>query len=132
MIGAFGDVVFIATAETLRTFEDFSRKSSARWAKHEILLRKPKSQFLGPDLDTISFKMRFDVSYGVKPRDEMEKLLVMNRNGEVADLTIGGKSLGEGLWAITSLEQSWDHIDTNGNVLIATASIELEEYMIGL
>ncbi|MCZ8520120.1 MULTISPECIES: phage tail protein [Paenibacillus] len=129
MIGAFGDVVFFATLETQRTFTDFSRKSSARWAKHDVLLRKPLGQFTGPELDQVSFKMRFDVRYGVNPRAEMERLLVMQRDGRVADLTIGGKSLGMGQWVITSLDQSWDEIDNEGIVLVGTASISLEEYI---
>ncbi|WP_028551761.1 phage tail protein [Paenibacillus sp. UNC451MF] len=131
MIGSLGDVVFVATDDTIRTFTDFSRKSTARWGKHEVLGQKQKSQFLGPDLDTISFSMRFDVSYGMNPLQEMEILLEMNRSGQAVDLTIGGKSLGVGLWVITSLEQAWNVIDNQGNVLVGTATISLEEYIVG-
>ncbi|WP_217562799.1 phage tail protein [Paenibacillus sp. GbtcB18] len=129
MIGALGDIVFIATAETLRTFDEFKRSSASRWGKHEILGKKPKTQWVGPGLDTISFVMRFDVRYGVNPRKELDKLVATERSGKAMSLTIGGKGLGVGLWIITSLEQSWGTIDNQGNVLTATANISLEEYV---
>ncbi|GKS14796.1 hypothetical protein YDYSY3_57960 [Paenibacillus chitinolyticus] len=129
MIGALGDIVFIATAETLRTFDEFKRSSASRWGKHEILGKKPKTQWVGPGLDTISFSMRFDVRYGVNPRVELDKFVAIERDGKALPLTIGGKGLGVGLWIITSLEQSWGTIDNRGNVLTATANISLEEYV---
>lgn len=131
MIGALGDVVFIATASTLRTFQEFARKTAARWAKHDRIGLKPVSQFIGPDLDTITFTMRFDVRFGIDPRKELEALLDLSRTGKALDLTIGGKSLGEGLWVITSVEQSWDAVDNRGNVLVGSASVSLEEYIEG-
>lgn len=129
MIGSFGEVVYVATYETLRTFKDFNRKSAGRWAKHEVLGRKPVTQWLGPGLDTISFTMMFDVAYGINPRQEMEALLEIERTGTAQDLTIGGKSLGAGLWIITSLEQTWNVIDNQGNLLQGTVTISLEEYV---
>lgn len=129
MIGSLGSIVFIANAKTIRTFDGFSRKSSSRWAKHEILSQKPKSQFIGPGLDTISFTMRFDAAYGLNPRKEMDALVKLDRSGKALALTIGGKGIGTGLWVITSLEQSWQVVDAKGNVLVGTANISLEEYV---
>ncbi|MGG4447640.1 phage tail protein [Brevibacillus porteri] len=129
MIGSLGDVIFVATAETIRTLDEFVRKSAGRWAKHEVLGRKPLSQWIGPGLDTVSFTMRFDVFYGVNPRNEMNKLLELERSGKSLDLIIGGKAVGMDQWVITSLEQKWERIDSKGNVLAGTASLSLEEYM---
>ncbi|MEF3312607.1 phage tail protein [Paenibacillus sp. GYB004] len=130
MIGSFGPIVFIATADTIRTFDEFSRSSAGRWAKHEIIGRKPLTQFIGPGLDTISFSMRFDAQYGLNPRKEMDALIELERSGTAAALTIGGKGLGVGMWIITSLEQTYDHLDNLGNVLVGTANISLEEYVV--
>lgn len=129
MIGSFGDVVFIASANTIRTFSEFTRSSAGRWAKHEILGQKPKSQRVGPGLDTISFTMWFDAAYGLNPRKELDQLVIMERDGIAASLTVGGKGVGVDLWVITSLEQSWEQIDGKGNLLFATAKLMLEEYM---
>lgn len=129
MIGSFGDVVFIATPETIRTFTDLSRSSAGRWGKHEILGQKPISQFIGPGLDTITFNMRFDSRYGLNPRKELDALVGLERSGKAVALTIGGKGLGTGLWIITSLSQTWDVVDNNGNVVVGNASISIEEYV---
>lgn len=129
MIGSFGDVVFTTNPKTLRTFTDFNRSSQSRWASHDILGRKPKTQRIGPGLDTVSFTMWFDSRYGLDPRKELDTLVIMERDGIAASLTIGDKGLGVDLWIITSLEQTWDQIDSRGNILFATANLTLEEYM---
>ncbi|WP_068775782.1 phage tail protein [Paenibacillus sp. FJAT-26967] len=129
MIGSLGEMVFVANAETIRTFDDFKRSIAGRWAKHDILSKKPKSQRIGPGLDTISFTMRFDVRYGINPRKEMDRLVGLERDGKAMALTIGGKGVGVGLWIITSIEQPWEIIDNQGNVLKASVNISLEEYV---
>lgn len=112
----------------IRTLHDFTRSASGRWANHEVLLKKPVSQFIGPGLDTISFTMRFDIRYGINPRKELDALVELERSGKTMPLIIGGKGVGVNRWKITSLEQKWEDIDNRGNVLSATASITLEEY----
>ncbi|MEK3784686.1 phage tail protein [Paenibacillus sp. FSL R5-0810] len=131
-LGALGDVVFISSFRTpikVRTFRDFQRDSSARWGTNEIHLQKPRSQFMGPGLDTISFTMQFDARLGMNPRKEAEKLLDYQREGKVLLLQIGGKPLGQGKWKITNLTQSWEDIDREGNLLKAGLSVTLEEYV---
>ncbi|PWK16057.1 phage tail protein [Tumebacillus permanentifrigoris] len=128
MIGALGDVVFVASADTIRTIEDFKRSSSGRWATHEVLGKKPVSEYVGPNLDTVSFSVRFDVLYGMNPREELNRLLEMQRSGAVVPLVIGGKALGVNKWCVTSLEQDWTSIDNEGRLLVAKASITLTEY----
>ncbi len=129
MIGVLGNVVFVASADTIRTFEDFSRSLAGRWAKHEIIGQKPKSEYIGPDLDTISFKMRFDVMYGMNPRKEMDALLELARSGKAVPLVIGGKGLGVNKWVVKSVDQEWVRVDNRGNVLVGIANVTLEEYV---
>ncbi|WP_025847593.1 phage tail protein [Paenibacillus ehimensis] len=121
-------MVFEVSAEKIRTFKDFTRTTSDRWASHEIIGDKPKLEFLGPGLDMINFTMRFDVNLGMNPRVEMERLLEMSRSGRAEDLTIGGKSLGVGLWSIKNLVQKWTTVDSMGRVLVGEVEITLEEY----
>lgn len=128
VIGAFGNIPFVVSAEILRTFEDFERKIEARWATHNLLNSKPKPEFVGPDLDTITFKMRFDVRYGINPRNEMDKLVNITNQGKALPLIIGGKSIGNYRWTIIKLGQFWKEIDNRGNLLIGTIDIELQEY----
>lgn len=128
-IGNLGPVVFVVSDKTMRTFSEFSRSSAGRWANHEILGKKPKSQYIGPGLDTVSFVMRFDANFGINPRKELDRLTELDREGKALPLVIGDKGVGVGLWVITGLEQQWTRIDNRGNVLIATANITLQEYV---
>lgn len=128
-IGSLGPIVFVVSPEAIRTFDEFTRSSAGRWAKHEVLGKKPLSQWIGPGLDTISFTMWFDVARRLNPRKELDRLVELERKGKAMPLIVGGKAVGVGLWTITSLEQSWKRIDGRGNILFATANISLEEYV---
>ncbi|KEQ22302.1 phage tail protein [Paenibacillus tyrfis] len=129
MIGSFGDVIFVASAELIRTFQSFSRTTAARWAVHEIHLKYPKAEYIGPGQDSLSFTMRFDIRYGINPRTELDKLLDMSRSGTAQTLTIGGKGLGVGLWYIESINQTWTAVDNHGHVITAEAELTLKEYV---
>ena len=107
MIGALGDMVFKVSAQNINTFRELTRSSSGRWAYHEIHMQKPKSEFLGPNLDTISFTMEFDVCLGRNPRYDMEKLMIMTRHGEAFPLVIGGDALGYYRWTVESTEHQY-------------------------
>lgn len=128
-IGSFSDIVFEVSAEKMRTLDDFSRSASGRWAIHEIIGQKPKSEFLGPSLDTISFKMRFDVQFGVNPKAEMDKLLIMCRAGHAETLIVGGEILGVDKWVIKEVTQNWLHHDGQGRCIVGEADVKLEEYV---
>jgi phage protein U len=128
MIGTFGDLVFVASTQQLRTFRDFRRASSARWATSEVYRRHPKSQYIGPGQDEISFSMHFDARFGVHPRKEVARLTQMCRDGVVAPLIIGGLPFGTGKWYIESVNQTWDVFDNAGRLLAAGAEVQLKEY----
>lgn len=127
-IATLGSVVFTVSEDLIRTFSDFSRTSAGRWANHEVIGKKPISQFIGPGLDTVTFSVRLDARYGINPRKELDALTELERSGKAMPLIIGGKGLGVNKFKITSLEQTWSEIDGQGNLLAATANITLEEY----
>ncbi|TEB13357.1 phage tail protein [Pelotomaculum propionicicum] len=122
-------MIFEVSAEKIRTFDEFSRSASGRWATHEIIRQKPVSEFIGPALDEISFKMRFDVRFGVNPKEEMDKLLIMCRSGVAETLIIGGLALGVDKWVIKSVTQNWLHFDGAGRCIVGVADVTLEEYV---
>ncbi|QWU15670.1 hypothetical protein SAMN04487895_12716 [Paenibacillus sophorae] len=128
-IGSLGPVVFVVSAGAIRTIDELNRSAAARWANHDILGRKPKKQFLGPGLDSVTFSVRFSAAYGLKPREELDRLTTLERAGKALPLIIGRKSVGVGLWVITSLSADWDRLDSMGNVIDAQVNITLEEYV---
>ena len=129
MIGTFGPLIFEVSEKSVRTFSDFRRNSSARWATHEIYGKYPRAQYIGPGQDEITFGMRFDVSMGVKPRNELSRLTEYCRTGRVETLIVGGLPMGAAKWYIETVGQEWQRFDGKGNILVAAVDVTLKEYV---
>lgn len=129
MIGVLGTIRFEVSDKRIRTFTDFSRTISGRWTAHEVLGKKPKSQYLGPALDQVTFSMSFNARWGVRPDQELYRLYELVRLGKAVPLILGGKIYGSGLWVVKSVEQHLDQVDNKGRVLRASANVSLEEYV---
>ncbi|ARD47568.1 phage tail protein [Sporosarcina sp. P33] len=129
MLGTWGDLVFVVSADEIKTFASFSRTETARWAKHEVHLQKPKAEFMGPDLGTLSFTMSFDAFFGLNPREEMNKFIKYVRNGVAHTLIIGGKRVGVHKWYMPDNKQDWSFLDNRGNVLKSSITVTMEEYV---
>ncbi len=129
MIGALGDILFKVSYKNINTFQDLVRSSSGRWAYHEVHMQKPRSEFLGPNLDAITFTMQFESSLGREPRYDMEKLMKLTRTGEALPLVIGGDALGYYRWTVESTEQTYKKVDKNGRVISGAITVTLKEYV---
>ncbi|UPK45900.1 phage tail protein [Paenibacillus pabuli] len=132
-LGSLGDIGFISVMGKdrvkIRNFRDFERVTADRYAASEIHLKKPREQFLGPGLDTISLIIVLDVSLGMNPRKEAEKLVGYSRDGKALTFEIGGKKLGTNKWVIKRLSQAWTRVDPQGDVHAAEVTLELGEYV---
>lgn len=129
-IGSYGDVVFEVSTKKTKTFKDFERSGSARWNDHEIIGKKPKSEFAGPGLEEINFTILFKVELGVNPLKEIEKLRMMKDTGKVASFIIGGKPISQNYWSIQQTSESYKVVDNKGNILAAEVSVDLKEYYV--
>ena len=135
MIGAIGSgsiddvIIFEVSDQKILTLLDFSRKNGVRFSKNDVLLKKPVSQYIGPDLDTISFKIELRAQYGVNPRDEMDKLIYLERDGTTVSIVIGNKAFGVYRWRISDPNMVWKIVDNTGFLQSAVCEISLEEYV---
>ncbi|MBP1924587.1 phage protein U [Sedimentibacter acidaminivorans] len=129
MIGFYGDIVFETSDKRILNFNNFKRNISSRWATHEVIGKKPASEFLGANLDTISFTIHLSGQYGIKPQEEMDRWLIKCRAGTVETLVIGNKALGMDKWKVLSVSQMWNTILNKGEVFSSDVDIELEEYV---
>ncbi|WP_254848734.1 phage tail protein [Paenibacillus odorifer] len=128
-IGSLGPVTFVVSEGATRTIDDFTRNTAGRWAQHDIIGKKPKKEWLGPGIDSVSFSVQLDARLGLNPRKELDRLIELERAGKALPLIIGRKGVGTGLWVITDMSQAWDSMDNIGNVLTSTVNITLEEYV---
>lgn len=128
VIGTLGKTVFTVTDKTVKTFNSLKWDSGAKYAVHDRHLKVPLLEFLGTELESISFTMYFSIFLGVNPMDEITKLLVAERNGEAMSLVIGNKAYGRNKWVIEKLSKDLERFDNKGNLLTAKVSISLKEY----
>lgn len=129
MIGYFGrDIIFETSDQRILNFANFKREAAGRWASHEVIGKKPITQFVGPGLDTITFTVNLNGNNGVSPREEMNKWLEYARNGEAETLVVG-EPLGVDKWVVKSISQAWDVIFNRGEIFSGKVDVTLEEYI---
>ena len=126
-IGSFGDVIFTCSYSTVRTFSNYQRSTSARYATHELMCQRSVLEYLGYDLEEISFDMTFLVSLGVNPVEEANRLRELCINGDAQLFVVGGMHIGNGLWVITKVGENNTDYDGRGNMLKNTVSVTIKE-----
>jgi phage protein U len=132
MIGYLGDIVFETSDQRILTFADFKHDITARWESHAIIGQKPRLEFIGAELETVSFTILFKADLGVKPSEELQKLREKIQNGKAELLVIGGIPLGDDLWVIESMSESWNCLWNEGQLYSASGDITMKEYISGM
>lgn len=127
MIGTYGTITFEASADKIRTWDQFGRKGKARFAQHDVLDKKPRLQFTGLDLEEIGLSIRLDIALGVNPLAEINSLREMRDNGEEQSLMINGRPLGK--FVLEDISEDWSQTDSAGRLLAAEVSLKLKEYV---
>lgn len=129
-IGNFGKlIVFETSDQKILTFNDFQKTVKGSWANHERFGKKSQSEFLGPDLATVTFKIVLSAAHGIRPRTTIEAIENAVETGQVEYLVIGSKNVGSGKWKITQVSESWSTIYTGGELARAELDLTLEEYL---
>ena len=110
-IGTLGSrIVFEVSDETALILQEMTREISGRWAIHETMGAKPKAEFLGPGLQSVTLPIYLSAGLGVRPRTVLERV-------------VGGNP-----FRLTGSSETWNTIFNRGELAKATLSITLEEY----
>lgn len=129
-VGNLGKTItFEVSDKKVLTFSNLSRTVKGRWTQHNIIGNKAKSEFLGPDLDGITFKISLSAMHGVKPRTTIEKIEKAVRKGTVLPFVIGGKKVGSNSWVITNVSEAWNCVYSKGELVTADVNLTLQEYV---
>ena len=126
VIGVFGTVPFVCSDSMVLTFSRLSRERQARWAKHEIIGKKPTLEWVGEDLNTVSMTIRLDMSLGVPPIAGIKAIEVMQASKEPHILLIGGEPLGR--YVINSVSENRKFHTGLGVCQVAEVTLSLTEY----
>lgn len=128
-IGAFNELVFEVSTERVITYDDYKRDTKARYARHEMINQTSVLEYLGRDLEEISFTMMFTVSLGVDPAEETSKLRRMCLDGVADYLILGNTVVGENLWTIESVGEAKKAVDHFGKTIVASVNVKMVEYV---
>ena len=125
-IGNWGSYLKFSTNDNrILTFTDFRRKISARTAKHSIIGTKPRLEYLGKDLESITFTIELNAMLGVKPYKEEQRLI--RKVGYVAPLVIGGKKICSKAM-LTGLSDAYGIILKRGEIFSMKIDVNMTEY----
>lgn len=129
MIGCFSDIVFEVSDEKIYTFGNFKLNASARYNSHEIIGEKPVTEYVGPNLKSISLTINLNGNYGVSPIDEMYKWIDLAETGEADYLVIGRDVMGDDKWVVKSVSETWDTFFNEGELFAGKIDVTFEEYI---
>lgn len=127
-VGYMGDIPFVVTYGKIRTFSDYGRSGSGRWAKHDLIGRKPVMEFLGPDVEKVSMKIQLRTDHGINPESELERLRKMRDTGAVFPFILGGAPVSDNYWLLDDIGENVSYWRAGGKILSVSVDITLTEY----
>ncbi len=127
VISSFGGINFFVTRKQALFICNMKQEVSGKWAEHEIIGRKSKSEFLGADLRTFTFEMMVDARFGYKPHSIMKKIHRLIEKGTVDKWMVGTHKIGS-KWKMISSSDAFDVVYAGGELTKATLSVTLKEY----
>lgn len=129
-IGNLGEyITFSVSSDKVLTFNKMTQTVKGRWTNHNIIGVKPKSEFLGADIRGLNLSIKLDVMHGVKPRNVLKTLEKAVEEGRVLPFILGGKKVGSNSWVITQMSETWDCVYSKGELIKASVSLTLQEYV---
>lgn len=129
IVGGFGDVIFETSDKRILTYKNFRRDIIVRYGISEVIGQKPKSEFLGPGLDTVTFEVSLNISLGHDPYTIMTQFIEYTREGHAYPLVIGSRAIGVDRWKITGLGEPVYSFGPEGQILSGALELTMEEYV---
>ncbi len=120
-------ITFEVNADRVRTWQDLRRTAEGRWHTHDVYQGKPKLEFLGPGLSTLTLAVRLDIDRGLIPRDELRLMRKQMNAGAVLQFTVGGDLVGD--FVLKGVSEELRRVNRDGVLTAATANLTLEEYV---
>ena len=127
-VGSMGDIPFVVTYGKIRTFSDYGRSGSGRWAKHDLIGRKPVMEFLGPDVEKVSMKIQLRTDHGINPESELGRLRKMRDTGAVFPFILGGAPVSDNYWLLEDIGENVSYWRAGGKILSVSVDITLTAY----
>ncbi len=128
-LGALGDIAFTVSSNKVITFNNLKQNTKARYTSHAVIGQKPILEYIGPDLEEITFTMQFAMQVGVDPREEVAKVREKCQKAEPLYFVLNNQTVGENPWIIESVGESVDTVDNLGRIIVTEIEVTLKEYV---
>lgn len=123
--GLFGVIPFITSEAACLTFKDLKVERSTRWATHDVIGKKPVTEYIGPGLTEVSFNIQLNSMLGTPPLAALIQLKKMLEKKQAERLLIGPDYLGK--FVIESIGEERKYHNNFGICVSAEVSITLKE-----
>ncbi|MEI8390468.1 MAG: phage tail protein [bacterium] len=122
MFAQLGNIQF----NLITYFNGIEETQKHNFVEHQTIESKPKLQFMGDELDTLTIKLNFHSSFCV-PETEIKKIKDAARLHEEMPFILGnGKYLGK--YVIEEITSTTQQTDKTGNLISIEAEIKLREW----
>lgn len=129
VIGTLGSkIIFRVSDKDALILQTMTRQVAGRWTTHNTIGTKPRSEFLGPDNQSISISVYLSSTLGIRPRNVLEAIERMVETGAAEFLIIGNRPVGANRFKISVASEAWNKMYNRGELAKATVSLTLEEY----
>ena len=128
MIGYLGDIIFETSDKRILTFNVLHRTASANYAEHARYKKKSQREYIGPNNQGVTFKIKVMAGHGVKPWSMVHKLIVHCEKGNVLPFVLGGHKVGGGKWTIDTVDSDYKEVWNHGELISVECSVTATEY----
>ena len=128
-LGNLGDIIFTVSSVKTLTFKDLSHSKSTKYHHHEVIGNKPLTEYIGCDLDKLTFSIELSHQLSVDVREVLEKLNGYANEGTPLEFIVGNSPFGVDKWVIESVSTAYNIVYRNGAIYKATVDLSLEEYI---
>ena len=125
IVGGFGDMIFEASSEVVRTWNSLRRSRSAKFQTHEVTEGKQRLQYIGLELDSVNLDIVLDAKF-VDPEAELAALDAMLDAARPRVLILGDTVMGS--YVLESYTDTRKHTDGRGRILWSEVALQLKEY----
>jgi phage protein U len=128
VVGMLGLIPFYCSDKKILTFQDLKRSNKMRFARHEVIGKKPVLEKIGEDLRSVDFSMRLDSNLlgGVPVAVFILILYKLMQKAEPQTLVIVGEIMGK--YLIEDLEETRKYHTGAGVCIVAEINIKLTEF----
>ncbi|MBF0482005.1 MAG: phage tail protein [Desulfovibrionaceae bacterium] len=125
MYAQLGEVAF----DLITYFDGLEASRECTYAEHAVIEGKPKLQYTGDGLETLTINLVFHATY-CTPEDEIKKLRDMMAQHKAQPLIFGDGTY-KGRYVVTALTETARSTDSQGRLLDLVAKISLKEHVGG-